>query len=208
MGFPSRLLNQGEDIILDLHPHWILLLGPFFWALVIIVALAIITLFSSLLPPPIPWLVAAVGFVCLLFLVIIKYLAWLSTEFVLTTERVISRHGVFTKWAKDIPLNRINDVTFSQTVMERILGSGNLAIESAGEQGQNRFVFIRNPELVQNAIYKAMEAWESRSRPVVGAAAPADDIPAQIARLAELKEKGILTGEEFDKKKADLLNRM
>lgn len=203
MGFPSKLLNQGEKIILDLHPHWILLAGPFFWALVIIVALAIFTLFSGILAPTLSWLVASVGFVLLMFMVVFKYLAWLYTEFVLTSERVIARQGVFTKWAKDIPLNRINDVTFSQTFLERVLGSGNLAIESAGEQGLNRFVFIRNPEQVQNTIYKAMEAHESGSRPAV-----ADDIPAQIAKLAQLKEQGVVTEAQFEQKRAELLARM
>ncbi len=206
MAFPRKMLNQDERIILDLRPHWISLLVPTLWALLII---AVTVVLSILLVSFMPFVIGA-GLLALLVFVVAKYWVWATTEFVLTSERVISRRGIFAKWAKDIPLNRINDVTFSQTVLERICGSGNLAIESAGEHGQNNFVFISHPERVQNEIYKAMEAHENeavnRGQPPAVPAAP--DIPTQIAKLAELKEKGILSEDEFEQKKDQLLARM
>ncbi len=146
-----------------------------------------------------------------------RYLVWMTTNFVLTSDRLINRSGVFSRSGIEIPLERINTVFFQQSLFERLLGSGELIVESAGERGQQSFANVRKPLNVQNEIYRQMEGNENRKFDRVGRnldGAPANgggdssSIPAQIEELAALRQKGILSDAEFQAKKADLLRRM
>ena len=92
----------------------------------------------------------------------VRYLQWVSTNFVVTTDRVIHRDGVVAKRGIEIPLERINTVFFHQSLFERMFGPGDLGIESAGETGRETFEDVRKPALVQNEIYRQMEANETR----------------------------------------------
>jgi uncharacterized membrane protein YdbT with pleckstrin-like domain len=138
---------------------------------------------------------------------------------VVTTERVISRAGVVAKQGIEIPLDRINTVFFNQTLFERLIGAGDLGIESAGEGGRQTFTNIRKPNLVQNEIYRQKEGYEGRrlrklSSTVTGAERPAESappvasIPEQIEKLDQLRRQGVLTDQEFETKKRELLDRM
>jgi uncharacterized membrane protein YdbT with pleckstrin-like domain len=136
------------------------------------------------------------------------YARWVTTHFVITSDRLIYRHGVLSKHGIEIPLERVNTVFFSQTIVERILGSGDLVIESAGEQGRQSFANVRKPSAVQNEIYRQMEANENRKFDRIGAPRGGDSIPAQIAQLDELRQRGVLSQAEFDLKKQQLLDKM
>jgi uncharacterized membrane protein YdbT with pleckstrin-like domain len=160
-------------------------------------------------------------------------LRWATTHFVLTTERLIFRTGVVAKFGREIPLERINDVTFSQSLFERMIGAGDLLLESAGEHGQSRFSNIRDPEAVQLEIYRQMEANDRRragyaaTQPQAavldhsGHAPHADRTPTppsrttpspspldDLERLANLRDRGAVTEEEFQRMKRELLDRM
>src|SRR5207237_525696 len=102
-------------------------------------------------------LVAALVIVCLVWFGI-RYAKWNSTNFVVTTDRVVHRVGVVSKHGIEIPLERINTVFFNQSMFERVLGAGDLGIESAGERGAETFEDVRKPAIVQNEIYRQMEA--------------------------------------------------
>ncbi len=86
-----------------------------------------------------------------------RYLTWATTNFVITSDRVIYRSGIIAKNGIEIPLERVNNVWFSQGIFERIIGAGDLLIESGGEDGKQRFTDIREPERVQNLIHAQME---------------------------------------------------
>jgi uncharacterized membrane protein YdbT with pleckstrin-like domain len=205
--FPRELLADHEEIRFELRPHWIALAKPAFWTLA---ALAILIIGSRLAPDTdrSQQIVALVSFTLWIALAVIPFLNWLYTLFVLTTDRLITRSGVFAKRSKEIPLERINDVAFTQSIFERIVGAGSLMIESAGESGQNRITDVRHPEKVQLTIYK--EAEENSNRMMRGgAAAPSStSIPEQIEALARLRDQGVLSEEEFSEKKQDLLKRI
>jgi uncharacterized membrane protein YdbT with pleckstrin-like domain len=213
--FPTKLLNQGEEIVLDLRPHW--------WRIVpasAILAAAVVFGIVALAVIDIQFVNVVAGILVLgaLMYFVSKYISWISDNFVVTTERVISRSGVFAKSGIEIPLDRINTVFFNQTVFERMLGAGDLGVESAGEAGRQNFYAIRKPNLVQQEVYRAMEKLEHRDFQRMGqatadaigahAAAAAPSIPQQIEQLDELRRKGAISDAEFEAKKRDLLDRM
>ena len=78
-----------------------------------------------------------------------RYLTWATINFVITSDRVIYRSGLIAKHGIEIPLERVNNVSFRQGIFERMIGAGDLLIESGGEDGQQRFTDIRDPERVQ-----------------------------------------------------------
>jgi uncharacterized membrane protein YdbT with pleckstrin-like domain len=143
-----------------------------------------------------------------------------NTYFVLSSERLITRSGFVSKRGVEIPLGRINNVNFQQSLFERIIGAGDLLIESAGESGQSRLSNVRKPDAVQNAILLAMDDYRNRTFDRMQAApaaapvappAPAPShpsIPEQIAQLDDLRQRGAITEVEFQEKKAELLRRM
>ena len=143
----------------------------------------------------------------------LRYSRWITTNFVVTTDRLIYRHGVLAKHGIEIPLDRVNTVFFRQSIFERIVGSGDLVIESASETGRQAFSNVRNPSAVQNEIYRQIEANENRKFDRVGESVAAVDdrepsIPAQIRELDELRKQGLVSEDEFAAKKRQLLDRM
>jgi uncharacterized membrane protein YdbT with pleckstrin-like domain len=209
--FSRKLLNEGEDIVLDLHPHWEYFIKSGA-AFVAALALGLFVAFGMDDPPAVLEVVAAVLVLLSLGWVAVTYAKWVTINFVITTDRLIYRHGVLSKHGIEIPLERVNTVFFSQTILERILRSGDLVIESAGEMGRQSFSNVRRPSAVQNEIYKQMEANENRKFDRLGAGGAArpsgDSIPDQIAQLDQLRQSGALTQAEFDAKKQQLLDKM
>ena len=205
MAFPTRLLADHEQLVFDKKPHWMALVPAAFWTLVAVAALV--------------FLLGVVGVEGILLLVILglvvvawlalsvrPFLNWQFTQFVLTSDRLITRTGVISKRSKEIPLERINDVSFSQGVFERMVGAGDLMIESAGERGQTLISNVAKPEEVQLTIYKETEANNNRMMSPGRSSEPS--VPEQIEALARLKNQGVISETEFEAKKEDLLRRM
>ena len=145
--------------------------------------------------------------------VVYRYLVWTRTYFVLTDKRVISRSGIVSREGTEIPLERINNIDFHQRLFERVIGAGDLDIQSAGRDGSSHFENVRHPDAVQQEIYRQMETNAKRpagwSAPPGTVAAPAPpDVTEQIRKLAELRDQGHITPAEYEAKKADLLERM
>jgi uncharacterized membrane protein YdbT with pleckstrin-like domain len=210
--FPTKLLNDNEEVTLDLHPHWWFFAPPLFVLVGAIVVGALLALGTD-----VSWLEIPAGVLilaCLLWFAV-RYCRWVTTNFVVTTDRLIYRHGVLAKHGIEIPLERVNTVFFRQSIFERMVGSGDLVIESAGEMGRQAFSNVRNPSAVQNEVYRQMEDNENRKFDRVAASvasAGGDEreasIPAQIRELDELRKQGVLSEEEFAAKKKQLLDRM
>jgi uncharacterized membrane protein YdbT with pleckstrin-like domain len=160
VGFPESVLTKDEHVEIHLHPHWKALVRP---VLVLVVVLAGIGAAWFLLPAE-SWTnialiaIGAVGLVLVCWLSLWPWLVWRTTHYVFTNERVIMREGVFARQGRDIPLNRVNDVSFQHTFFERLLGCGTLTIESAGERGQVVLTDIPHVEKVQSQLYELVEA--------------------------------------------------
>jgi uncharacterized membrane protein YdbT with pleckstrin-like domain len=220
MAFPNKLLAEHEKLVFDLNPHWIELLLPIFWTAIVAVAAYLAqNVADGHSTAKLVIFLVALGL--WIWLAVVPFLRWLFTDFVLTTDRLITRTGVLAKHSKEIPLERINDVTFNQSVLQRTVGAGTLVIESAGERGQETISHVRNPEQVQLAIYKESEQNAARmAQPAPGTAAPGTtapaatlgtegaSIPEQIEALARLKKDGAISEAEYEAKKAQLLERM
>jgi uncharacterized membrane protein YdbT with pleckstrin-like domain len=213
----KHLLSKDEPLLLDLRPHW-LFLFPSAAALVVSIIIGLLVEFqwdsSSSLHSIVAVLAGALVLASLIWFGW-KYATWATTSLVLTSERVITRKGVLSKSGVDIPLEEINTVFFHQSLLERIVGAGDLGIESAGERGTETFTHVRKPSAADEEIRTAMGAKKARAYPQQGAAPHADQtmqhapgIPEQIDKLAELHARGVLSDAEFAQKKAELLDRM
>ncbi len=217
MPYPQDVLHPNEELVLDLHPHW--------WYIAKSLAGLGLSVLFGLMALALGWpdgvrVLAALLVVATLIWFAERYIRWISTHFVLTSDRVIYRSGVIAKRGIEIPLERINTIFFNQRIFERMLGLGDLQIESASETGSQRFEDIRKPDAVQNEIYMQMEANEIKGADRISgginaahaaaaaAAAPAQSVPDQIEHLARLRDQGVLTEDEFQSKKAELLGRM
>ena len=203
MAYPSRLLNDNETVSVDLHPHWWFLAGPVLAIVAGIsagIATIVVTEADSTLRTVAGWttlLMIALS----AFWLVSRYGRWLTTHFVITNRRVIFRSGVLSKRGIEIPIDRVNTVYFHQSLVERLVGAGDLLIESGGESGQQRFTDIRQPDRVQRVIHAEMEARELRGRGVDGVV----DVADQLEKLESMLLRGTLTPEEFDRQKRRLL---
>ncbi len=172
MGFPHRLLAEDETLVLVLRRHVKALFVPF---LVLVVVLAVAAGLVIVTPAGAaqPWVWGAIGLVAALVLMrwaVWPFLVWRHTVHAITTRRLILRTGVFNRQGHDMPLTRLNDVSFEHTFWERILGCGTLVVESAGERGQLTLTDIPKVELVQRTLYRlADELHGRRGRDVVDA---------------------------------------
>lgn len=203
MAFPRKLLNDDEELVLDLRPHWSYFAGPA--AMLAVMLVLVVVVAASSLPGALLLAVTGIAVAALAWFAG-RYSRWATTNFVVTSDRLIYRSGVFAKRGIEIPLERVNTVFSNQSVLERLLRSGDVVIESGGEQGRQLFTDIPNPRLVQNEIYRAIE--DNQNRMFGARGHRADDPIDQLERLDELRRRGVITESEFAAKKARLLDRM
>ena len=212
MPYPQRLLNDSEEVALDLRPHW------WYFSKHILTAIPLLFLLWlswKLGNDIVWWLWGLLGLLWAGWLGL-QYLNWTFTHFVVTNSRVIFRTGVLAKHGVEIPMDRVANINFNQSIWERIIGAGDLEIESAGRDGQTKFNDVWHPDAVQQEIYRQMElhaktraGWHAgTAAPAPASAAPASSLADQLQQLADLRDRGVLTTAEFEAKKAQLLERM
>lgn len=206
MPFASKNLNPGEVIAVDMHPHWWYFAEPAF-ALLGSIVLGVIVLGNDgdgTIRKLLSWVSIALLVGTGLWL-LGRYLKWATTNFVVTNQRVIFRSGVFAKRGVEIPVGRVNNVNFSQGIFERMVGAGDLLIESGGEDGQSRFTDIRHPDQVQRMIHVQQQAAVERGSGRSTAATASVDVADQLERLEGMLQRGTLSPEEFELQKRKLL---
>ncbi len=155
MPYPDRVLAQDEETVLRLHPHWKVLVLPVLVFLVAVGAAA----FGAARTDSTPLRYAIIGAALLIVIVftVLPFLRWRTTHFVVTTHRVLIRRGILSRSGRDVPLSRVNDVSFEHSFWERLLGCGTLLVESAGERGQVVLDDVPRVERVQGQIYQLIE---------------------------------------------------
>ena len=203
MPFPRRLLNDYENIALDLHPHWL----SFAESASALAGTMIVVMFGLAKIPSgfFHNVFSYVGLAAIIVAsawVIVDVIKWRTTYFVVTSHRLIYRQGVVARDGVEIPLERVNNVNFSQTIIERMMGVGDLLIESGGQDGIQTFSDIAQPERVQNIIHSTIQ---DRVGNRFEGAPSATSIASELERLEALWERGTLTDAEFAEQKRRLL---
>lgn len=204
MGWPEDSLSNDETIITSFRPHWKLLFIPFVWFVGLLIAAVLIAAYLDVLQ----WVLIAVIVVLALIFVVKPLVDWWWTRYVLTTERLITRTGLVAKTGVEIPLENITNVNFSQTVVERILGAGDLLVESAGTTGQSEFDNIPRPDEFQALLYKVREERTMQLSGHRSAPEPRRDHAEEIRKLAGLRDEGLISDEEYEAKRRELLEEM
>jgi membrane protein YdbS with pleckstrin-like domain len=222
VAFPERLLGEEEHVVYDLRPHWWTLVPSVLVSLLVLVlaTLAYGSMPGGVFQGPGRVVVQVIAAAVLVVWVGPRVARWATTHLVLTTDRLIYRTGMVAKYAREIPLERIDDVTYSQSLFGRLIGIGDLQVHSGGEQGQVVFEHVRDPKGVQLEIYHGMEASESQPPPPRTPPRPYDALPPtpasgspytaldDLERLAALRDRGLISDQEFERKKRDLLDRI
>jgi uncharacterized membrane protein YdbT with pleckstrin-like domain len=233
MGYADTLLASGERILRIAHQHWFVLVWKARWAvlgLVIAIALTfarVVVGDSGTLWTILSWLAVALVVFGVLN-VIWGALTFRAEEYVITSRRIIHAEGVVNKRATDSSLEKINDAVLVESVFGRIFGFGDLDVLTASESGIEKLRMLRDAKDFKKAMLEAKHELELeltrptmppvRSDPVPAAApanpAPtpeadtADEVADALARLSDLRAKGVITPEEFEAKKAELLSRL
>ncbi|GAB2854538.1 PH domain-containing protein [Lentzea nigeriaca] len=155
MAYPDDLLSPSEHVVIHKHPHWKMLIFPVFWLLVVV---AIGTYLAGLVVDQswasVAWIaLTVIGVVLIMWLTFTPVVRWRTTHFIVTSDRVMAREGVFKRTGLDIPLSRINSVRFEHSLLDRVLGCGTLIIESASDEPLE-FDDIPSVEKVHSLLYR------------------------------------------------------
>jgi uncharacterized membrane protein YdbT with pleckstrin-like domain len=213
-------LMPNERMVLHAHPHW-----WYFWKQVAagFVILAVFVLrwwVGDTLAAVLGW-IALLGGVVWLANTIYALVQWQTTQFAVTSERVAYQSGMIRRRGVSIPLNRINNVNFDQSLIARLLNNGVVTIESAGETGDSVFENIPDPAHVRAVIFEQIQADEQadshrdaaalaevmrQQTSTVGSVAPSAQ--ERLQQLKQLRDQGLVSDEEFARKRAEILGEL
>lgn len=167
MAYPRNLLGEGEVIEFEMRPHWRGLILPVIWLLLtVFVGAWLFTLMGS-------WdnivetigrpAIIIIGLFIVIAWVVRPFLYWVTTQYVFTNRRIITRAGVISKKGRDMPLAKVNNVSFEVGVLGRILNYGRLEITSASDE--NLVIDdVPNVEVIQRDVYRLHEQDDERRR--------------------------------------------
>lgn len=164
VAYPDSLLTDDERVVKHLHPHWITLLVP---TVLLVVLVGLASFLAAIVPDgsaqgPVRIGIGAVAVLTAVVVTLVPYLRWRTTHYVLTTHRLMTRVGILNHTGRDVPLNRINNAMYEQSFWERIINSGTLVVESAGEDGQQTFRDIPDADQTQQLINRLVEGDHDR----------------------------------------------
>ena len=159
MPYPDKILADDEEVVLHLHPHWLTIAWPVVRFLLLVGAAS----FGAAVVPPGPdqgvLRLGVVGLtvVLLVVLVAVPLLRWRSTHYVITTHRLLFREGFLARRGRDLALSRITDVSYAQTLWDRVISSGTVAIETAGDGGPTVLRHVPDSDGVQQLLAQVID---------------------------------------------------
>ena len=201
-------LQKEEKVLLITYTSWTVLIGSALLALVAVVAsffIGFITYFG--------WALALLGII----IFIVKYYQWKAYIWVVTNQRVIDEVGLISHFAKESPLEKINNVSYSQSFWGHIFNYGTVEIQTAAQVGATIYNRVSHPKRLKETITQAQTDFENQKgfkqatqiATAMGAAnksaAIHQGIAAELEKLFELKQKGVLSEEEYNKAKNKLI---
>ncbi|MBS1513268.1 MAG: PH domain-containing protein [Bacteroidetes bacterium] len=205
-------LKTDEKLLLIIRRHWIKLVPAF--AAWLLLAIALIW-----------WLHNGVAFLIVLVAALYpawEYIGWKYNLWAVTNMRVVDESGAFTRYSKESPLDKINNVEYDQDVWGRILGYGDVDIQTAAELGETSYTLIHHPKLLKDTITHAQEEYKrnqisSQATQLAQAIAkqtgstnvpgniPPQLVADELQKLFDLLQKGAITNEEYLLQKNKLL---
>jgi uncharacterized membrane protein YdbT with pleckstrin-like domain len=153
--YPDKILASDEDVVLHLNPHWRRLVRPVFAFLVAVGCGSFAAGYTD--APATRAVVAVLVVTVVLGLAVWPVLRWTTSHVIVTTHRLILRTGVLARSGYDVPLGRVNDISFRHSLLERLLGSGTLTVESSSERGRLVLRDVPHVEAVQGILYQLIE---------------------------------------------------
>ena len=213
----KKLLGENENVLFETHQHWLVLVGEIISECLLMVAVIVgVSLIWALwVPNPL----MALGYLLLILPLISllkDILTWVNRKYVVTNRRVIQLSGIFSKNVTDSSLEKVNDVKMSQSFLGRTFDYGDIEIMTASELGVNKLTHIGRPIQYKTTMINAKEKLERiqfepapvRPAPVAPAFPPAPSPADLLSQLAVLRQHNVLTEEEFQRKKAELLKKV
>jgi len=204
----ESLLGEHEKIVYVARQHWFVLLSSITVELVMLVVIVAI---GVALPLIFPVIGSTILLIIPLLLLIVPFLGglrdtltWWNRQYIITNRRVMHVSGVFSKNVTDSSLEKVNDVKLEQSAVGRMFNFGDIQILTASELGVANFQRIGEPIRFKTAMINAKEMLEHGEQVNMDL----DDIPAMIARLDALRKQGVLSEEEFQSKKSQLLSKI
>jgi uncharacterized membrane protein YdbT with pleckstrin-like domain len=155
-------LAEGEHLVLRMHQHWKTVLRPVLVLALIIAATLVLLLLVPRLVQAARLAIGGVALIAAIIWVAVPLLRWWTTSYELTNRRLRLREGVLTRTGQDFPLSRISDVSFAQSILDRVLGCGRLVVESPGEHGQLVLTEIPQVQQVQATLFQLVEDEQAR----------------------------------------------
>jgi len=210
-------LKKNEKVILTIRKHWFVLLKPILWTVILlIIAIAVAVAGSDTEFENFFLIGAGLTTVLTILWFIYKIIDRNNNLWAVTNLRIIDEYGVFTNNSKETPLDKINNVTYRQPLLGRMFNYGNVQIQSAAESGSTTHKMIERPKVLKDTITQHQERYKQeqikeqaqslanavdRQKPSGGI-----DISEELTKLHSLKEKGIITEDDFQKGKDKILN--
>jgi hypothetical protein len=221
--YADTLLSDGEEIVLRTRQHWLATVidgrGP--WALLILALIGLVARAGMSGNGPLEQGLLIVGLVALaiaLLMLVRVYWAWWAQDYIVTNRRVLKVEGIFNKRSADSSLEKINDAVLEQNLVARILGYGDLEILTAAETSVDLYRMLKaaptfKKVMLDKKYLLESEAGRGPGAPLGGPGAgdrpmSADEVTKALGDLATLRDRGAITAEEFEAKKADLLGRL
>ena len=230
--YADRLLSQGEDVVLRTRQHWLALLvraaQPILLFIAGLVLLFLSQYVSGTVHDVVGYVVIGAIVISLLWLARI-YISWYSEDYLVTNRRVIKVEGVINKRSADSSLEKINDAVLEQDLLGRLLNYGDLDILTAADVAVDRYRMLnRAPEFKRQMLNQKHDLEGEFSLPLpspplrsapaapppAAPAAPArremtaDEVTRALVGLADLRDRGAISPEDYEAKKSDLLSRL
>jgi membrane protein YdbS with pleckstrin-like domain len=162
MPFPRRLLTEDEEVVVEIRPHWAFLGKPLVTAVAVVaLSIAVLVVFSS--APPAVLYVLLIVVACSALWLVGRLVRWFATSLVVTTTRIVQRSGVFGRTGLELRLERVNQLSYHQGILDRILRTGELHVEMGGETGVVVFDRVPRPSAVQSIITEQIDALRHRA---------------------------------------------
>ena len=208
MDYIKKMLAANEEVLFRTRRHWFVLFGAMFREFLVLFALAVAgVLLTTMALPIAPWawiVLGAVGIIVLITM-LINAARWSNQEFLVTNRRVIHSSGIINKSILDSSLSKINDVILTQSWMGRMFGYGTIKILTASDEVINLLDRIRHPIELKRAMLDAKGALEGGPAVVM---APQTSATQLLEELAALKSKNLISEEEYQAKRKEILQRM